>query len=234
MWDVVVSLLGSVLDYTRAVYQIVTESIRNCFRFGPVVIANRKRRRTAKRNRCNSLPELEDCVVEPSFGSENGAFDLLDESSSANELREIMVTQTSSMDRRGWEWGPVPRELEPAFLKESDYPAGWMVYHPVLRVVTKTEADKYDREQAEKHLQQQQQLLSETNHNNIAGQEDEHAEEKKDDLAGGEPKRELSCEISGIHESSRRSPNQKLPQQQQQGKHASSGSMPVLRSVVAT
>jgi hypothetical protein len=36
-------------------------------------------------------------------------------------------------------------ELEPAFLKESDYPPGWMVYHPVLGVVSKEEADKYNK-----------------------------------------------------------------------------------------
>jgi len=35
-------------------------------------------------------------------------------------------------------------ELEPAFLRESDYPAGWMVYHPILGVVLKTAADQYD------------------------------------------------------------------------------------------
>ena len=43
----------------------------------------------------------------------------------------------------------VPTEIEPAFLKESDYPPDWMVYHTVLGVVTKTEADRYDREQRE-------------------------------------------------------------------------------------
>lgn len=37
-------------------------------------------------------------------------------------------------------------ELEPAFLYEDDYPPGWLVYHPVLGVVEKTEADRYDEE----------------------------------------------------------------------------------------
>lgn len=53
-----------------------------------------------------------------------------------------------------------PAPLEPAFLKESDYPSGWMVYHPVLGVVVKTEADKYDREQQREKKQQQQQKIS--------------------------------------------------------------------------
>lgn len=33
--------------------------------------------------------------------------------------------------------------IEPAFLKDEDYPPGWLVYHPVLGVVPKTEADQY-------------------------------------------------------------------------------------------
>lgn len=37
-------------------------------------------------------------------------------------------------------------EPEPAFLNESDYPPGWMVYHPILGVVLKTKADQYDRD----------------------------------------------------------------------------------------
>jgi hypothetical protein len=37
-------------------------------------------------------------------------------------------------------------EIEPAFLDDQDYPPGWLVYHPRLGVVSKEEADKYDRE----------------------------------------------------------------------------------------
>jgi hypothetical protein len=37
-------------------------------------------------------------------------------------------------------------DIEPAFLNDRDYPPGWMVYHRVLGVVPKTEADRYDRE----------------------------------------------------------------------------------------
>ena len=35
-------------------------------------------------------------------------------------------------------------EIEPAFLNAEDYPPGWLVYHPVLGVVPKEEADDYD------------------------------------------------------------------------------------------
>jgi hypothetical protein len=37
----------------------------------------------------------------------------------------------------------VQEEIEPAFLNEKDYPPGWLVYHPVLGVVAKEEADQY-------------------------------------------------------------------------------------------
>jgi hypothetical protein len=36
-------------------------------------------------------------------------------------------------------------EIEPAFLNEQDYPPGWLVYHPVLGVVPKEQADQYDK-----------------------------------------------------------------------------------------
>ena len=49
------------------------------------------------------------------------------------------------------------QEIEPAFLNEKDYPPGWLVYHPVLGVVSKEHADKYDKEQQRLQQQQQQQ-----------------------------------------------------------------------------
>lgn len=38
-------------------------------------------------------------------------------------------------------------ELEPAFLNDEDYPPGWLLYHPILGVVSKEVADAYDRQQ---------------------------------------------------------------------------------------
>jgi hypothetical protein len=35
------------------------------------------------------------------------------------------------------------RELEPAFQDEAEYPEGWLVYHPILGVVKKTEAEHF-------------------------------------------------------------------------------------------
>ncbi|CAB9497284.1 expressed unknown protein [Seminavis robusta] len=37
--------------------------------------------------------------------------------------------------------------LEPAFLNDEDYPPGWLVFDPVLGVVSKAEADNYKRKQ---------------------------------------------------------------------------------------
>lgn len=41
------------------------------------------------------------------------------------------------------------QEIEPAFLNEQDYPPGWLVYHPVLGVVPKEQADQYDKSHRE-------------------------------------------------------------------------------------
>ena len=41
-------------------------------------------------------------------------------------------------------------DIEPAFLNDQDYPPGWLVYHPLLGVVSKEDADKYDKDQQER------------------------------------------------------------------------------------
>lgn len=40
-------------------------------------------------------------------------------------------------------------EIEPAFLKDSDYPPGWLVFHPQLGVVKKDAADKFNASKQE-------------------------------------------------------------------------------------
>lgn len=42
------------------------------------------------------------------------------------------------------------RPLEPSFLKDEDYPPGWLVFDPVLGVVSKVEADKFKQEYEQK------------------------------------------------------------------------------------
>jgi hypothetical protein len=36
--------------------------------------------------------------------------------------------------------------LEPAFLSDAEYPAGWIIYHPVLGVVARAAAERYELE----------------------------------------------------------------------------------------
>jgi hypothetical protein len=83
--------------------------------------------------------------------------------------RRTMITATTPP-------APTPTPLEPAFLNESDYPPGWMVYHPVLGVVFKTEADKYDSQQREK----QEQKSSSSPVTVVVAQEEEKKGSEKD------------------------------------------------------
>jgi hypothetical protein len=67
----------------------------------------------------------------------------LDPSSPLLQKRNgVAVCQQTS--RRRPQQRPQP-ELEPAFLNEQDYPPGWLVYHPVLGVVPKEQADQYGK-----------------------------------------------------------------------------------------
>ena len=71
-----------------------------------------------------TTPHESSCVLEPSRSPS------LSTSSSASSIPHA----------------PSQDEIEPAFLDEKDYPPGWLVYHPLLGVVTKEEADNHDRE----------------------------------------------------------------------------------------
>ena len=66
-----------------------------------------------------------------------GASENLNKNSSisANSLRDEI---------ENWDWGPIPIELEPAFLTERCYPPDWLVYHPKLRVIPRTTALRYE------------------------------------------------------------------------------------------
>ena len=66
--------------------------------------------------------------------------------------------------------------LPPAFLSDEEYPTGWLVYHSILGVVTKAEADQYDQEQIE---QQHQPVPDEVNDNTNEQEQDPQNEEKE-------------------------------------------------------
>lgn len=69
------------------------------------------------------------------------------------------TTSTSSMSTNGSSINT--NTIEPAFLNERDYPKGWLVYHAVLGVVSKEEADLYDERQIHQSEQPEQQVLQE-------------------------------------------------------------------------
>jgi hypothetical protein len=292
--DVILSLIGSALDYARALFQIASELLRNCVWlrltggggggggdngmnnntnvFNGVVrlcshrdrdiLNNDTRRRnggvgtTARnRNRCNSLPELEDCLspavaaVDPSFGSEHYDFGLLDESNGRLKETTRIAEQTSltNQQQRGavWDWGSMLRaELEPAFLDENDYPADWIVYHPVLRVVTKKEADKYDRERIQQLRLGQQHRNSDSRPATIStspGVDVDQIEEKNNDLIGGveslkngEDRAVLEFPVGDNNNTTTKQPPNGKRQQENHNKASPSDSMPVLRSVDPT
>jgi|UPI000581AB8F hypothetical protein len=117
-----------------------------------------------------SLPELEEVAkpiseslsssAQPQFN--NDIFDSVGEEkkeyASLESLdaivSEIASSQSSreplgaAKDGNGLPHHPIDwsnQELEPAFLNDSDYPPGWMVYHSLLGVVAKNEAEEYER-----------------------------------------------------------------------------------------
>jgi len=176
----------------RAAYQIFAEW------------TSRDRKREKRRNRLNSLPELEDCAT--AKFSNFAVDELLAESHPLNE---------EPPKEQEWEWET--RELEPAFLNESDYPADWKVYHRDLGVVLKIEADKYEHEKAKKEQiikREEEQRLQQQ----IRPKNDEREEEKKCDSTIT-----VSRASSGNWKNARIQSPEKEPE-----------SMPVLRSAVAT
>jgi len=237
--DLALFLLATGLDYTRAAYQILVNLLRSLWQLAPVIISEERgeMRDRDRRNRCNSLPELEDCAA-IQLRQSDGIY--------RTENNPPPFPQPQSQIE-AWEWGPVPRELEPAFLDERQYPKSWMVYHPVLRVVTREEAQKYDREQAEKRQQQQLQR-QESKESCMSTRLEEFEEEKKDDTSGsnsfeatiGEVRPEDESKTITFGSSPKRQTNNSTSRQQQQQQpqreRSPSGgrSIPVLRSVVAT
>lgn len=150
-------------DYSRTYFQIGIEMLRNMRLLltsstgvyaeddaGGLTLAARstkngrnKRRRRFNEPSCSSMPELEEAPIDDANGGEIKA-------EYASE--PIKSLQTKPIENEKEKALPAPRpkkrdEIEPAFLKEEDYPPGWLVYHPVLGVVPKTEADRYREEE---------------------------------------------------------------------------------------
>jgi hypothetical protein len=80
----------------------------------------------------NRMPELEETDVNQQLMQQQ-----LDESQHQAEYQQ----QLDLLNKENTD------PLEPAFLRDEDYPPGWLVFDPVLGVVSKTEADNYRRKQ---------------------------------------------------------------------------------------
>lgn len=123
-------------------------------------------------------------------------------------------------------------QLEPTFLNEEDYPASWVVYHKMLGVVKKTEAEEYEHK---------------------VGQFDQSSndeEEEDEDVDSDEEKKDESSELltqSGdlddektVHHSnvSRRETREVVSSEQVDSSSASSNNpssaFPILRSITAS
>lgn len=118
LWESLVDLYWTVLDYTRAYAQMAFEWMM------------RSRPNLSLFDSKASMPELElvnDSDSSRMFQEEGGQTNTVTPTPEATPAR---FQQT---------------ELEPAFLNEMDYPPNWMVYHPQLGVVPKTVADRYKR-----------------------------------------------------------------------------------------
>ena len=107
--------------------------------------------------------------------------------------------------------------IEPAFLRESDYPAGWLVYHPVLGVVDKVAADKYNEEQRRQGTPEVEDEEEQSPPTGIGASD-------KNQSAEGEDGNGSYCQNGVYADSSSQSP---LPKQQDSG-------VPVLRSIAAS
>jgi hypothetical protein len=236
------ALMG--VDYVRGFWYMGLEFCRNALFFVmsllPVTAiigtegAGGDRMRDGRRAQdfqsLSSLPELEDCAPRS-------------QKSSNSESGSVALESPGETDKTG---GGTPRrrvrwnmnELEPAFLNEKDYPKGWMVYHPILGVVPKTVADRYDREKSV--CVDAESSKSQAKRNENGNKSDDSTQNRgtvqKEEEDASNVAVELPTAAPGQQEESRENGESSgaaaelgtTPEQQQDG------SLPVLRSVVAT
>jgi hypothetical protein len=111
---------------------------------------NRVRRRRIRRETSSSMPELEDVPDSEQTGGPPGGFPENSSSFAINGTSDAIRNRHAEPEILRRNNVPIPQQrandIEPAFLNDRDYPPGWMVYHRVLGVVPKTEADRYDRD----------------------------------------------------------------------------------------
>lgn len=124
--------------------------------------------------------------------------------------------------------------LEPAFLRESDYPPGWLVYHRVLGVVTKSEADDYNEKMGfpEDHDGEEDEV-----------EDDLDDEEKKDEPSAAASTEEDMDEEKTVHHSNKStgrnaakaaSTDNESSSSSSSNKKQSSSSFPIQHSIAAS
>eukprot|EP00521_Asterionellopsis_glacialis_P019140 CAMPEP_0195314834 /NCGR_PEP_ID=MMETSP0708-20121125/2639_1 /TAXON_ID=33640 /ORGANISM="Asterionellopsis glacialis, Strain CCMP134" /LENGTH=175 /DNA_ID=CAMNT_0040379919 /DNA_START=21 /DNA_END=548 /DNA_ORIENTATION=- len=106
----------------------------------------RRRRFRDAASAFSAMPELED---DPALAGATG--DSNSQRQGLPDTGDKTTNGKSTTPRKTFSSGMKPGskndDIEPAFLKEEDYPPGWLVYHPVLGVVPKAEADRYRTEE---------------------------------------------------------------------------------------
>lgn len=132
--DMLSRIIISIYDYTFIAWYLIVERVRNIFsgfswifsigdgtsRAAVDLISRHQERRRIKRGN-STMPDLEvDACLSPSI-------DIQCKHNTINTLNE----------------------LQPAFLKEKEFPKGWMVYHPTLGVVLKSVADEFNHDNIE-------------------------------------------------------------------------------------
>ena len=119
IWDAVSGHLQAILETIK----IFVSSLYS-MEFDSTSLAIRRRRTIAA---ITDIPELED----------------MEHSDHSEEKKESKTTETNGADNAGTGCTRLgDHELEPAFLREEDYPPDWMVYDREFGVILKTEADK--------------------------------------------------------------------------------------------
>lgn len=121
--------------------------------------------------------------------------------------------------------------LEPTFLHAEDYPAAWMVYHRILGVVKKTEAEEFDKQMAE----QNQQQLAKNNDEDKEPINEEEEEEKKDEVQSStEIDDEKTVHHSNVSSIRREKAASQDDSSSSSDNNPSAASFPVLHSIAAT
>ncbi len=145
--ETMIDFLLSLCDLARAYYQIVCEVIRNfCSHCGAASrpapsIAFVNPTAANRVSSMNTPPPL--VVIAPKEKSTSiGPRHVNGKPAEEMHHSPSAFVATSSTAH----FTPARHEIEPAFLDNRDYPKGWLVYHPRLGVISKEEADRFDRD----------------------------------------------------------------------------------------